>query len=391
MLTIQRAYAVLARSYVIPELVNESVKLRRWAKVLRQSPDQHDEVFVHRVGPFEPYDFRRRFCIREVSLAGRQHEYNPVLLRHRPVGLDELATWQVSGLAHLYPTGGCTVFLTFAFVARNTPAIDVPTFVRSLRSIRSHTSPCISWAGADSPRELTVNRFFDTIVRRVRSAITKDDLGDGREFASPDFLAMDLITTVPQIDRERHAGDLMTIFRLADGTRELAEPLRHDFGWQRGDIGVLGRSSFLFSDGGAWQPGFRKRRSTKMRRALLWTWMPAIELVQFQQSMSTFLTTRLRDLNAAMRRAENRSSDFVKNLLKATYYDATLDALAQEVPEMAQDRVFGAVNKIYEVLAEKWDLPTRFEQMSKARDEFLSEVKEWEPGVKRLFGLIPGI
>lgn len=119
--------------------------------------------------------------------------------------------------------------------------------------------------------------------------------------------------------------------------------------------------------------------------------MPAIELVQFQQSMAAFLTTRLRNLTSAMRHAENHSSDFVKNLLKATYYDATLDALAQEVPEMAQDRVFSAASRIYELLAEKWNLSTRSEQLSKARDEFLSEVKDWEPGVKRLFGVIPGL
>ena len=393
LLTIGLAYAVYTRTYIIPELLEHSKILHPWlSKVFDNTAGTLSQpYYLSGLGAIEPAARERSYSIRDIRYADRfEHIFAPIHVKRRPKS--QLVPAKLNIRVHLYRTAACTVALTLTFPAEAAP-LPTEQFIHVLRSVRSDKNRWIEWSMADGKStQLSTNELLDVVVKRVRSAIRKDRQGELPQAKSTDYLFINVIATNPPIDPNIHGAEIMRIFRLDSRSDELAEPLRHDFGRRLYDIGVVGRSIFLFSEGGRWQPSpARKKQSLALIRKRQWRLMPAIELFQYEQAMTAHLTHRLNDLENAIRGAQNKSADFVRTLLTSTFYDSTLDEIARDLPNATEDVLWGAVAKLHSILSVKHGMEERFHRLVSARESFLERVDEWEPGLKRLFGFIPGL
>src|SRR5262249_33394035 len=147
------------------------------------------------------------------------------------------------------------------------------------------------------------------------------------ETTSSDYLFVRLNATRPLARRAVHGRELMSIFRLDLDSDTLAEPLRHDFGSRPNDIGLIGRSVFLFYS----DPTTRATKGTMQWREyqrFSWRLLAPVEFSQYQQAMAKYLTSRLKQLTLRIRRVHNPSPAFVRTLLKAMFSNTALDSLA---------------------------------------------------------------
>jgi hypothetical protein len=184
----------------------------------------------------------------------------------------------------------------------------------------------------------------------------------------------------------------MAIFRLDLESETLAEPLRHDFGRRRNDVGLVGRSVFLFWSDPTARAAKGKKRWREHQWRLNWRLLAGVEFFQFQQAMAKYLTNRLKELTLSIRKAQNQSPALVRTLLKATFYNENLDQLASNLSARGGAwEFYGPEVKIHGILTVKHGMEKRFQDLAAARESFLAKVDSWEPGLKRLFGLVKSL
>ncbi|MDA2927730.1 hypothetical protein MYX78_10970 [Acidobacteria bacterium AH-259-G07] len=408
MLRIHDAYIIVNRMYLLPQLLHAQRHLEDWViRLLNEytptkwSRRLHNEYFIPGFGPvLEPpiYDSDARiYILDELTIPETNLDYSfleiPSNWQIRLPRTDEYKV-HFNLRSHLFPLGALNIILSCHFHSKE--GKNVKDFIRFLTKITSDRKgkrrqslklqvDKVGFSGA--PSQL-IDRAFD-VFRNALFKNPRKSISLARKH-SPDHLLIDIFKTTPHLKHEKHEREVLGILRLNPNYERLRVPrAEQDLGLYEEDWFLMNNRCFLLSQNMAnWPREGKLKKSVRRRRGLSWNFFKVVEFVQFEKLWLSYLHSRLQDLSLKMRRADNKSGEFLKNLFKANYFDDSLVTLAYYLPSM-HENIYGGLGKLYSVLSQKAKIDKGRNLFYDTRQNFLEQLDSWKPGVKKLLDVLP--
>ena len=255
-----------------------------------------------------------------------------------------------------------------------------------LGSFRYRSSSRLRWRG---PRNTAFHGSASEVVVSAATTLDRATFCFKRFYLAPDYLVTDLGTTSPSV-RLPEADDILSRLLALDlnPARNITHKRQTDLGWNTTDWVGLNRRNLLFCDTGHyWPTAGRVQRSSRRRSHLIWRLYSIVELVKMNLLWVKYLINASEHAVLEMKRATNRSKDFLANLLKATYYDDRIVTLAMDFPKI-RTQLYGRDLTFYDYFAGLLNLPDEERRLSESMKQFHSAVDSWKPTALRILDLL---
>ncbi|MBT1077065.1 hypothetical protein [Geobacter grbiciae] len=393
--------AVQARHTVMSKTVEEARKLQFGEKVVPES-----EFFIQGLGPLFQHPPRSPLIKGIYPNSGLIIEpfCIPANWRITTANTLENISFTVRLRIHLYQHGVCTpaLYCQITHVERGWTGEEFVDLLRGFVDANHREATVFNvttnWDNFKGTANDILNRAIHSIAKGVFQAEHRDDALMRCRRLEPDHLLLDVGKTSPQLSLPEDDEEIARLLALtANPDRQVTHDRQEKLGLLKKDWIGANTKHFLFCDTmHPWptrnpakgRKRFRgARRSLRKQGPIVWRMFKAVELVRSHRLLAQVLTEMFQKSNLAMTRARNLSKDFLKNMIKTTFYDDRLFTLALDIPSV-QTSIYGRDKAILNYLANIMSLKESEVAMEAEAAKFEGKVKDWKPTILCLTDLL---
>lgn len=383
----KEAHVLVARTCFFADIFHNRGIFKKWFEDMleadRKNEYPHSSTkFIPWLGSFSytgglPYIYLEKY---QSGLFYRPY-YLPI---NKSITLTEkTGDWKI----HVKPSlrflqcGGCTVTLSIKVFSKTGLAHDeLIGFLRKLNADGNSSPRIFKMQGQDKP--LNIDEVFNKVLYYFKKGIIKEytDIDKLKVITGePDLFVINILDANPIPSHTDANRKLMTgLIKLNLNYTKLKPEKFDEKGIYENDWYYVNKRGMLFLRVNDGKVNNRKIFEKGKHWRIGWSYFNMIEFARMEKFSLDYMTGVFENVSLQITKSNNRPKEFVKNLIKLSFYNDTFVTYRYDLP-LLSEKIYGTKAGIYDMAAEALETEKAWERFDNAYNDFIEKVEEWKP------------